>query len=180
MVSLALKCVFQTLKRKDGQLLRNLGVKRPFIIQSFEEVASLLAAWHRTGFDRDLRSYDVETMYTSIPHEDLVQRLTDVVDEALLFESSQLGVDTSKLVLSGNSNGVSWRESRPASDTGLNALKDWTLTVSTKRFNCFSCGEYLFMERESTSSPKNRHSNGNQFCSLCGEPLFVFVRVSLY
>ena len=98
MLSDLLKLVMSTLREKDDAHIVRTGVRRFFVINGYEEVASFLGRWVRSGGYYDMRSFDFATMYTTLPHEDLVFRLTKVVREAFDFMSVDLG---NEFVLSG-------------------------------------------------------------------------------
>jgi hypothetical protein len=75
--------VLRTLREKDNENIRQTGVRRFFPVEGYEEVANCLskyAAIKRRG--GRLKSGDFSTMYTTIPHDDLIKRVKEATDEA--------------------------------------------------------------------------------------------------
>ena len=77
-----LSCVKLQLRKKDDLRITATGIRRFFIIDSFQEVACFLQSWIRKRKNQSLDALDFSTMFTSIPHEDLITRLGCTVDEA--------------------------------------------------------------------------------------------------
>jgi hypothetical protein len=98
--------VLRSLRAKDESILALTGVRRYFVVRSYEEVAAFLHKWPRTknvGHHR-LCTGDFSTMYTAIPHDDLYKRICDTVHEAWTWEMKQAGVDSeAKLYLHAHS-----------------------------------------------------------------------------
>jgi hypothetical protein len=80
-----LTSVLATLRQKDDAQLVHTAIRRFFVVDGYEEVASFLNRWPRSSSaepsKRQLRSGDFSTMYTTIPHDDLELRLSQVMDE---------------------------------------------------------------------------------------------------
>ncbi|MGA9041563.1 MAG: hypothetical protein WB421_13590 [Terriglobales bacterium] len=74
----------KTLMEKDNQFILQSGIRRFFVVNSFEEVAKFLGTWLRHG-PAHLFTADFTTMYTAIPHQDLINRIAVAIDEAAAF-----------------------------------------------------------------------------------------------
>ena len=75
------------LRLKDDEFIQQTGVRRLFVVESFEEVTWFLSKWQSEQFSL-LSSGDFSTMYTNIPHQDLKDILRSVFEEAW-----QIGAD---------------------------------------------------------------------------------------
>lgn len=80
----ALQLVLNTLRVRDDNILRATGVRRFFVVNGYEEVADFLRRWPRREELRrttnrfiaaNLYTGDFSTMYTTIPHDDLVEQI---------------------------------------------------------------------------------------------------------
>lgn len=82
--------VMATLKDKDDASLGISGVRRFFVVKGFEEVARFLSGWKRRRnlSKHSLRSFDFTTMYTSIPHSQLLVAVSEAVQEAWQYMQS--------------------------------------------------------------------------------------------
>ena len=70
------------------QHFNTTGVRRFFVVDSYEQFATFLRKWDRRRSPhscRRLRTGDFSTLYTTIPHDDLVRCITDVIAEAFEF-----------------------------------------------------------------------------------------------
>jgi hypothetical protein len=106
-----LSLVLSARRSQDDQLLRASGVRRFFVVSGYEEVADFLGRWPRglalrtgTGFRR-LAAGDFSTMYTTIPHEDLVARVAKLCEEAFEY------VARTQFFSEGRDLRVSWSRS---------------------------------------------------------------------
>ena len=89
-LSSVLNLVLSVLRRKDDVNIIDTGIRRFFVINGYEEVANFLP--NIRGFSsttRPLYTGDFSTMYTTIPHRDLITRLYRCVDEAVAFVASE-------------------------------------------------------------------------------------------
>lgn len=91
-LSKVLGCILQTLRQKDNVRLAETGVRRFFVVNGYEEVANFLHRWLRSG-QRTLYTGDFSTMYTTIPHDDLLSRMEEVLNEAWKWEMTERGCD---------------------------------------------------------------------------------------
>jgi hypothetical protein len=80
-----LTLVLRTLRYKDTVSLSHTGIRRYFVVESFEEVTGFLSHWRR-AHDPSSRSGvytgDFSTMYTTIPHSELFAAIEHVTREA--------------------------------------------------------------------------------------------------
>jgi hypothetical protein len=84
--------VLDTLREKDDAGILKSAVRRFFVVKGFEEVSDFLFKFPRTcksGRSRQssadcgrLQTGDFSTMYTTIPHKDLIDKLSMVFEEA--------------------------------------------------------------------------------------------------
>ena len=88
-------CILLSLRSKDNHNLLLTGIRRFFVVKSYEEVASFLHKWPRTVNRGQHRLYtgDFSTMYTTIPHDDLYDRICDSLREAWTWEMKNVGCD---------------------------------------------------------------------------------------
>jgi hypothetical protein len=84
-LSLILTHVMSELRAKDDENIIRTGIRRFFIVNGYEEVASFTDKWHQTfkfpNQTQHLYTGDFSTMYTAIPHNDLIARIDKVIDE---------------------------------------------------------------------------------------------------
>jgi hypothetical protein len=103
--------LFNSLRNKDNNFIRQTGIRRFFIVESNDEVSSFLGRWRRTTksqpiIDATLNAKDDEensqciytgdfsTMYTTIPHHALINALESCIDEALQWECEKRDFDS--------------------------------------------------------------------------------------
>ena len=82
-----LTAVLASLRREDDALIRSKGYKRVLVVDGYEEVALGLKRLRFLGKAR-MRTGDFVTMYTTLPHEDLIMRVGGLVDAACVYEKS--------------------------------------------------------------------------------------------
>ncbi len=82
LLSDALTFVMRTLRDKDNTEIARTGVRRFFVVENFEEVTEFLSRWQREEDRPGLYSGDFSTMYTAIPHADLVRAIEHATLEA--------------------------------------------------------------------------------------------------
>ena len=119
LLSAYLNFVLRVLRVKDEQHLLRTGVRRFFVVTGYEEVAEFFSRWPRTTREAQQFLYtgDFSTMYTTIPHRDLLQSLRKVLREAWDWEVERRcgceseRVNASQLLLQRTSDGVEWAHS---------------------------------------------------------------------
>lgn len=116
--------VMRSLREKDNDHILRTGIRRYFVVETYEEVASFLGRWRRVGEvnDRSMKTGDFSTMYTTIPHVALLSAVQSVTEEAFQWEASERGLEADNLRLCWvKENGevtVSWiRASRSSSSS---------------------------------------------------------------
>ena len=93
-----LSLVLRLLREKDDAHLTKTGIRRFFVIDGYEEVANFLSRGPPTvSADRCLYTGDFSTMYTTIPHGDLIAKIDSVVREALGWYAVEKGLDADDL-----------------------------------------------------------------------------------
>jgi hypothetical protein len=68
--------ILDTLREKDNDNIRKTSIRRFFVVKGFEEVAHFLPRWPKQGkqlAEWSLQTGDFSTMYTTIPHKDLIE-----------------------------------------------------------------------------------------------------------
>ena len=75
----------------DKNLRKNGGVRRFFVVHSHEEVTRFFSRWRRSKnrHHHQLHTGDFSTMYTTIPHQDLLDKMKQVTEE--VFKIAKLG-----------------------------------------------------------------------------------------
>lgn len=105
------RLVLRTLREKDDDRIRRTRVRHFFVVDTFEEVSAFLARWERCsgqGTRKQLYTGDFSTMYTAIPHQDCLNAVTRVVDEALVWHATQANIDVSQVRMCWTKSGVVW------------------------------------------------------------------------
>ena len=95
-----LTCVLKSLRDKDDFSILLSGVRRFFVVNGFEEPAEFLPrvrSIHNSSKWCPLYTGDFSTMYTTIPHSDLIEKLDSCVNEAVVWEATIRGVDKEKI-----------------------------------------------------------------------------------
>jgi hypothetical protein len=117
MLSDVLNFVLNARREEDNLMLRRTGVRRFFVISGYEEVADFLGRWPRVAatkhstYTRQLSAGDFSTMYTTIPHDDLVARVRQVCREAFGFIARTKfspAFDADDVVAEWSPHGVKW------------------------------------------------------------------------
>ena len=101
MLTRVFTAILDTLRHKDNRTLVLTGVRRFFVVDGYQEVACALQSYVRPpDVDPFLFTGDFSTMYTTIPHDDLIQKLTWSLQEAWNYQSVQKRIDVNALCLS--------------------------------------------------------------------------------
>lgn len=104
MLSHMLTLVLRTLRRMDDIHIVETGVRRFFVVEMAEEVPEFLGRWRRKNKivedeNRGIYTGDFSTMYTAIPHEQLLQALRCVTMKAYAWQAQQMNLDTMQLCI---------------------------------------------------------------------------------
>lgn len=99
--------ILATLREKDDANILKTGIRRMFVVSGYEEVVAFLSRWPRVAKGsrtddndselmscRQLRTGDFSTMYTTIPHNDLTEKMSVVINEAWEWVSKSREVDS--------------------------------------------------------------------------------------
>lgn len=113
----ALALVLHTLREKDDTNIRITGVRRYFVVDGYEEVADFIHKYRRTSHTmRNLYTGDFSTMYTTIPHDDLLLRIGQCVKEAWEYQAKCDAVDLTSLRIqvtgTGQHDSAKWVRTR--------------------------------------------------------------------
>lgn len=82
--------------------LRNYGIDPMWIVHNSKAVHKCISTYNCKKESRNVRSYDFSTLYTSIPHKQLMKQLTWVIKEA--FQNSK------KKYISVYTSGAGWTD----------------------------------------------------------------------
>jgi hypothetical protein len=112
--------ILNTLRAKDDAHITRTAIRRFFVVSGYEEVVAFLSKWPRgkyMGGSQQLHTGDFSTMYTTIPHADLIKRLSGVLDEVWEWVSitHDVGSDPSqhnRTMLRWSSGKCDWEFSR--------------------------------------------------------------------
>lgn len=106
----------RTLREKDNANIRKTGIRRYFTIETFEEASRFLSKWYRAGKYKRLYTGDFSTMYTRIPHNDLISAVQSACSEAFEWQSEQSRTPLSETRLCWSKSRATWKASkRPGS-----------------------------------------------------------------
>jgi hypothetical protein len=90
--------ILTVLEEKDDVHIQRTGIRRFFVVKGFEEVADFLKKWKfNKNNSRLLKTGDFSNAYTSIPHGDVVEKLSLVFEEVWKFMAEILGVTLDKV-----------------------------------------------------------------------------------
>lgn len=103
--------ILHTLRDKDDDHIAKTGVRRYFVVDSFEEVTDFLSRWRRgmwLGSTCGLYSGDFSTMYTAIQHPALCRAIERTTLEAFEWAAAGLKVQKENIGISWNGGVCSW------------------------------------------------------------------------
>lgn len=83
-----LQLVLNTLRRKDNARMLAGLPRRYFVVDSFDEVAEFLHRYAKLSpaqCSHDLHTFDFTTLYTSLPQDDLINKVSLVIEEAMEY-----------------------------------------------------------------------------------------------
>lgn len=89
-VSKVIQFFMSELAKNDDVCFANTGIRRYFVVRSYQEVIEFASKLRCNA--RVLGSGDFSTMYTAIPHQDLCDRLTRVINEVRVIGKTVLNV----------------------------------------------------------------------------------------
>jgi hypothetical protein len=101
-----LGAILAALRDKDDDNLTRTGVRRFFVVPGYEEVADFLPRWESGDSERSLYTGDFSTMYTTIPHDDLIRVFGLVLDEAWAWKATQMTGAT--VAIEWKNGAISW------------------------------------------------------------------------
>jgi hypothetical protein len=112
-----LNFVLRALRARDDDHIGRTGVRRFFVVNGYEDVADFLARWQRspdTAFHhtRHLHTGDFSTMYTTIPHDDLIRCLKLALKEAWTWGAELTKVDVKEVAIQCGGGDVKWVRTR--------------------------------------------------------------------
>jgi hypothetical protein len=108
-----LTSTMRVLRAKDEARVAQTGIRRFFAVESGQEVADFLAKWDRAEVPlkrRGLKTGDFSTMYTSIPHKQLLQALERATSEAFAYQSMLTGIQEDELRVQWTDGGQTLNE----------------------------------------------------------------------
>ena len=108
LLSDALSLVLKTLREKDNRHIVTGGSRRFFVVGGYEEVASYLSGGFQARMGTRLYTGDFSTMYTTIPHDDLLDRVKRVCKEAWEWLADEKGIDMNNLAIKCTGLGAEW------------------------------------------------------------------------
>ena len=96
-----LNLVLDTLRERDDAHICNTGIRRMFVVNGYEEVAEFLQRRGRQvdSNRKSLYTGDFSTMYTTIPHQDLISKLRLCLVQAWNWYATQNGLDVAQVRL---------------------------------------------------------------------------------
>ena len=100
LLSKCLTLVLRTLREKDNKSIIDTGVRRFFVVDTYEEVAGFFAPWKRSEIATmrtGLYTGDFSTMYTTIPHEALFHAIERTTHESFAHAAQVLNIDLDRV-----------------------------------------------------------------------------------
>lgn len=76
-----------------------------FAVNGYEEVAGFMGKWVPGGGFYNIRTFDFATIYITLPHNDLIARMADVVNEAFDYES---GTQRGNIIMKWQKGEYAW------------------------------------------------------------------------
>ena len=150
--------VLRTLREKDDCCIRETGVRRFFVVETYEEVANMLSSWRRNQISNDLTGLytgDFSTMYTSIPHDELFDAIKHTTREAFEAAAKSLDLTISSVKLHWAPSGCKWVRGAKTTHQKTAHVVSWTALNVLVRFlvvNTFLCADGK-VRRQSTGIP---------------------------
>lgn len=151
-LSRCLTHVLRTLREKDNKNISLTGVRRYFVVESYDEVSGFLNRWRRSGPNLNtvgLYTGDFSTMYTTIPHEALFTAIEHSTREAFEYAAEELQVGDS-ICLKVSGSGCTWVRGTRVTHEGDSHTFTWRELNSLVRLlvsNTFlTCGDSLYRQ----------------------------------
>lgn len=91
-LSNALLFIMHSLREKDQELIQTSGIRRYWIVETYDEVTNFLSRWqHENNVAENTGLYtgDFATMYTAIPHHGLFTALSSTITEAFTWAATK-------------------------------------------------------------------------------------------
>ena len=79
-----LAAVIDILLLKDKQHIKQQGVRRCWIARTTDELFDDILHFERTSSTQHVQVHDFTAMYTALPHDKIITRVTKVIEEAML------------------------------------------------------------------------------------------------
>lgn len=103
-----LTLILHTAREKDNRHIGTGGSRRFFVVDGYEEVASFLSGGFEVGAGTRLYTGDFSTMYTTIPHDDLIARVKRVTKEVWEWKAEEEDREVSLLTIRWTGAGAVW------------------------------------------------------------------------
>ena len=117
LLSNVLTLVMRTLRNKDDEHIRRTGIRRYFTVETFDEVSQFLSKWIRIDKRQKIYTGDFSTMYTTIPHTDLIKAVHTACTEAFGWHAKQNEISLSHVRIGWSKSGAAWKISKRAGCT---------------------------------------------------------------
>jgi hypothetical protein len=163
---------------KDDAFVRAAGVRRFFVVKSFEHVSRFLAAWRRTSDRRSTHhAYDFSTMYTSIPHRDLKECLRRVIREAFLHvgDNRFRGLDVRHLHIAKAHGVVDWCRRTARVKVGVSSRGSWCFSFDDVCTLLDFLVDNTYLKNGIPLSTGDRYSDGDELCAFCCEFVLILL-----
>lgn len=105
--------ILRTLREKDNESLCASGVRRYFIVESYEEVTGFLSRWRRIkNLTRNgLYTGDFSAMYTGIPHKELFTAIDQATRESFDWAADKYSIPTDQICIKWTGSSCMWVKS---------------------------------------------------------------------
>ena len=143
--------VLRTLREKDNDTILSTGVRRYFVVETYEEVSGFLSRWRRSERGQTgLYTGDFSTMYTTIPHDKLFQAIERSTREAFDYAGDRKNIDGKAMGLSLVGSVCTWVRANRSVHEKSGHTFTWVELNSLVRFlvsNTFvTCGNTIFKQ----------------------------------
>lgn len=132
-----LNFILETLREKDNESILSTGVRRFFVVQTYEEISSFLAKWQRKkGPNPDVGLYtgDFSTMYTTIPHDNLLEAIRSTTREAYDWASSKSDMQEREPCLKWHNGSCYWIRARTTNHSDSTHILSWDSLIELVGF----------------------------------------------
>ena len=143
LVSMAFKHIFNQIRNFHRKSLFYKNYNMFWVIENSAPVTEKLDQINRVKGAKDISTYDFSTLYTKLPHDDLVRVLNEIID--FVFDAKKFRYEKKKRYLTVTDYNSYWSSKKTQNSFSKENMKDMVTHLIKKCY--FQFGNLTFLQR---------------------------------